>query len=143
MLTPAQIFRMATENGARATGFGDEIGSIEVGKRADLVVLDYRKMCGPFLSDATSPVEALIHRAKTEHVTETIIEGRVVYSRGKFTFVDRDAALARLAADLDRPERPDEAARAAFSRRVLPHIREFYRDWDLPKADPWYVLNGR
>jgi cytosine/adenosine deaminase-related metal-dependent hydrolase len=142
-LTPAQIFRMATEHGARAIGFGDEIGSIEVGKRADMVVLDYGRITAPFTADATSPVTALIHRAKTDHVTATMIEGRVVYSDGAFTFVDRDSALARLRADLDRPERPDEAERAAFSRRVLPHIRDFYRDWELPPANPWYVLNSR
>jgi cytosine/adenosine deaminase-related metal-dependent hydrolase len=143
VLTPAQIFRMATENGARAIGFGDQIGSIEVGKRADLVVLDYGRMTEPFTSDAVDPLTALIHRAKTGHVTATIIEGRVVYRDGEFTFINRDAALARLAADLDRPDRPEEIARAEFSKRVLPHIREFYRDWDLPRTDPWYVLNGR
>ena len=35
---------MATENGARSIGFGDEIGSIEPGKRADLVLLDYDRI---------------------------------------------------------------------------------------------------
>jgi hypothetical protein len=141
--TPAQIFRMATENGARAIGFGGEIGTIEIGKRADLVVLDYRKMTEPFTADAVSPVTALIHRAKTAHVTATIIEGRAVYRDGKFAFIDRDAAFAALAADLDRPDRPDEIARADLSRRVLPHIRDFYRDWELPRSEPWYRLNGR
>jgi 5-methylthioadenosine/S-adenosylhomocysteine deaminase len=76
-------------------------------------------------------------------VTATIIEGRVVYRDGAFAFIDRDAALAKLAADLDRPDRPDEIARADFSRRVLPHIRDFYRDWELPNVEPWYRLNGR
>jgi 5-methylthioadenosine/S-adenosylhomocysteine deaminase len=142
-LTPAQIFRMATENGARAIGFGEEIGSIEIGKRADLVVLDYKKMTAPFTSDAVSPVATLIHRAKAAHVTATIIDGRTVYRDGQFTYIDRDAALARLAADLDRPDRADEIARGEFSRRVLPHIREFYRDWELPRSEPWYRVNGR
>ena len=48
-LTAAQIFRMATENGARSIGFGDEIGSIEPGKRADLVLLDYNRIAAPYL----------------------------------------------------------------------------------------------
>lgn len=142
-LTPAQIFRMATENGANACGFGDEIGAIAVGKRADMVVLDYRAMTRPFTADAVTPVMALIHRAKTEHVRATLIEGRVVYRDGRFAFVDRGAVLERIAADLDRPDRPDEIARASLSRRILPHIHEFYRDWDLPSTEPWYRLNGR
>lgn len=142
-LTAAQIFRMATENGAKAIGFGAEIGTIAVGKRADMVVLDYDRITEPFTAGTISPVLALIHRAKTGHVTETMIEGRIVYRNGAFTFVDRDEALRRLGADLDRADRPDEAARAALSRRLLPHIHAFYRDWDLPRPDPWYVLNGR
>ncbi|MDB5537006.1 MAG: S-adenosylhomocysteine deaminase [Devosia sp.] len=142
-LTPAQIFRMATENGARSIGFGDEIGSLAVGKRADLVVLDYRKMTAPFTSTDTSPLQVLIHRAKSEHVTATMIDGRIVYREGKFTFVDRDETMARLAADLNRPARPDELARASLSRRLLPHLENFYRDWTLEPTEPWYKLNGR
>lgn len=140
---PAQIFRMATENGAKAIGFGDAIGRIEVGRRADLVVLDYRAMTRPFTDAAISPVEVLIHRAKTSHVRATMIEGEVVYRDGRFTFVDRDATLDRLTATLDRPLDPAEAARAALSAKLLPHIHDFYSDWRLPEARPWYILNGR
>jgi 5-methylthioadenosine/S-adenosylhomocysteine deaminase len=142
-LTAAQIFRMATENGARAVGFGNEIGTLEVGKRADMVVLDYEAMTGPFISDAAAPVEVLVHRAKTEHVQATVIDGRVVYRNGDFTYVDRAAAHAALAANLDRPDRDDEAAMSEISRRVLPYVHDFYRDWQLPAANPWYRLNGR
>jgi len=142
-LTAAQIFRMATEGGARATGFGDQIGSIEVGRRADMVVLDYRAMTRPYQSPALRPVEVLVHRAKTAHVRATMIEGRLVYLDGRSTFVDRDAVLARLEAELSAPETPDEARRRALSERLLPHLRDFYRDWELPRSEPWYRLNGR
>lgn len=142
-LTPAQIFRMATETGARSIGFGDEIGSIEVGKRADMVLLDYRRMTRPFTAETVSPLMALIHRGKAEHVLATMIEGRVVYRDGRFSFVDREATLGALARDLDRPDRPDELARAELSAQLLPHIKDFYRDWDLPEPLPWYRLNGR
>ncbi len=142
-LTPAQIFRMATENGARATGFGDEIGRLAVGKRADMVVLDYEAMAYPHLSPDTDPVSALIYRAKTQHVHATMIEGRVVYRDGQFTFVDRDATLKALHDDLARPPSEAERMRAELSRKLLPHLKEFYRDWPLPDGEPWYRLNGR
>jgi len=142
-LTAAQIFRMATENGARAIGFGDEIGSIEVGKRADLVVLDYERLSGPYLSPEISPVDALVYRAKSGDVTATMVEGRVVYANGRFAFVDREAALSRLRADIDRPDRPDEKVRADLSRKVFTYVRGFYEDWTLPETQPWYRLNGR
>lgn len=142
-LTPAQIFRMATEHGARATGFGDEIGTLEVGKRCDLVVLDYAKLATPYLNVGTDPVSALVYRAKAEHVWATMIEGRVVYRDGRFSFVDRDATLSAIAASLDRSAHPHEQRRSALSQRLLPHLKEFYRDWPLPAGEPWYRLNGR
>jgi N-acyl-D-aspartate/D-glutamate deacylase len=134
---------MATENGAKAIGFGDELGSITVGKRADMVVIDYKAITRPFTAESVTPLMALIHRCKTEHVRATMIDGRVVYKDGRFTYVDREAILDQLTADLNRPDRPGEIAAAEFSRRILPHIHEFYRDWTLPPSDPWYRLNGR
>lgn len=142
-LTPAQVFRMATENGAKAIGFGDEIGRIAVGRRADMVILDYGRISYPHLSSATDPVSALVYRAKSEHVLATMIEGRIVYRRGQFAYVDRDATLAALAADLGRPQTKSEIERAELSRRLLPHIKAFYHGWSLPDGQPWYRLNGR
>ena len=52
-------------------------------------------------------------------------------------------ALAALAADLARPETAAETHRAGLSRSLLPHLKEFYRDWPLPDGEPWYRLNGR
>lgn len=142
-LTPAQIFRMATENGARAVGFGEEIGRLEVGRRADMVVLDYDAMSYPYLSDDTDPVSALIYRGKTSHVRATMIEGRVVYQDGVFTFVDRDLTLGALRDELQRGLSPADQVRAELSRKLMPHLKEFYRDWPLPNGEPWYRLNGR
>ncbi len=136
----AQIFRMATEHGAKAVGFGAEIGTIEVGKRADMVLLDYERITSPFLDPAISVVEALIYRAKTEHVTAVMIDGHVVYQDGTFANVDRGRVLKDLAADLKRAPRSDEVARAELSRAVFPHVRDFYRDWKLSPTEPYYDL---
>jgi hypothetical protein len=100
-------------------------------------------MTRPYTADTVSPVSALIYRAKTEHVDLTMIEGRVVYQAGRFSFVDREAVLNRLSSDLDRADHPDEITCGNLGRRLLPHIHEFYRDWKLPRPEPWYVLNGR
>lgn len=142
-LTPAQIFRMATEHGARAIGFGDETGILAPGRRADLVVLDYAAIAGAWLDAATDPVAALVYRAKAEHVRATLVDGRVVYRDGVHTGVDRAATLARVRESLDRPPTAAESARADLSRRLMPYLAAFYRDWELPYGDPWYRLNGR
>lgn len=142
-LTPAQIFRMATEHGARAIGFGDVMGTIEPGKRADLVVLDYAAIAAPYLDAATEPVSAVIYRAKAAHVRATVIDGRVVYRDGRHTRVDRRAVMERIHESLDRPITAPEVARGDLSRRLIPHLKDFYRDWPMPTGTPWYRMNGR
>jgi 5-methylthioadenosine/S-adenosylhomocysteine deaminase len=142
-LSAAQIFRMATEHGAKSIGFGSEIGTLEVGKRADLVLLDYKRISAPFLDSAIPIVDALIYRAKSRHVRGVMIDGKLVYQDGKFANVDRDRTEQMLSADLNRPLRADEVERGEFSREVFPYVRDFYRNWELPVPKPFYHLNGR
>jgi 5-methylthioadenosine/S-adenosylhomocysteine deaminase len=142
-LSAAQIFRMATEHGATSIGFGAEIGTLEVGKRADLVLLDYKRISAPFLDSAIPIVDALIYRAKSEHVRSVMIDGKLVYQDGKFINVDRDHTEQMLSADLNRPLRADEMERDKFSREVFPYVRDFYKNWKLPVPKPFYHLNGR
>ncbi|HEY0120814.1 MAG TPA: amidohydrolase family protein [Rhizobium sp.] len=142
-LTAAQIFQMATEHGAQATGFGNEIGSIEIGKRADIVSLDYAKMTRPYIDPTMSVVDTLIYRGKTEHVSTVMIEGKVVYRAGNFTFVDRETTLDKLADQFALPRSDNETMRAEFSKAVFPYVHNYYRDWELPKSEPFYHMNGR
>jgi 5-methylthioadenosine/S-adenosylhomocysteine deaminase len=142
-LSAAQIFRMATEHGAKSIGFGSEIGTLEVGKRADLVLLDYKRISAPFLDSAIPIVDALIYRAKSGHVQGVMIDGKLVYQDRKFANVDRDRTEQMLSADLNRPLRADEVERGEFSREVFPYVRDFYRSWKLPVPKPFYHLNGR
>ena len=51
--------RMATEHGARTTGFGDRIGAIEAGRAADLVLLDWRDVAYPYLDGDVPVVDAI------------------------------------------------------------------------------------
>jgi hypothetical protein len=57
--------------------------------------------------------------------------------------VDRDATLSAIAESLRRPPHRWEAERSELSRRLLPHLKQYYRNWPLPQGEPWYRLNGR
>lgn len=74
-LPAARVLRMATIDGAHALGLEREIGSIEVGKRADLIVVDLN---GPHSSPAPDVVSALVYSAQASDVRTTIINGRLV-----------------------------------------------------------------
>jgi 5-methylthioadenosine/S-adenosylhomocysteine deaminase len=91
-LTAARALRMATTEGARAIG-QPEIGSIEVGKRADLITIETRQ---PHLAPLFDPVKALVYSARGGDVRDAVIDGRVVMRDRKVLTVDEDALLVEV-----------------------------------------------
>ena len=88
---PNDVLRMATIDGARAMGLGDEIGSIEPGKRADLVAFDFRR---PHLVPCVNPVGNLVHVAQGRDVEHVWVDGVQVVEGGRPTQADLDTILA-------------------------------------------------
>jgi cytosine/adenosine deaminase-related metal-dependent hydrolase len=127
--TAAQVLRMATEHGAATTPFAGRIGRLSPGMLADLVLLDWPRVTAPWQDPAIPLVDVLVRRAKSQAVETVMIGGRVVYDRGRFVQVDRDAILARLAQDLNRPDTLAEAGRRRLAADLLDPVRDFYRDW--------------
>ena len=76
---------MATLFGAQALGQGDELGSIEAGKKADLVLFDTQR---PEWQALFNPVSNLVYNADGRSVHTVIIDGRVVVDAYRQTFVD-------------------------------------------------------
>ncbi|CAN7771024.1 amidohydrolase family protein [Variovorax sp. LjRoot175] len=87
---PADVLRMATIEGARAMGLGDEIGSLEVGKRADMVAFDFRR---PHLVPCINPVGNLVHVAQGRDVEHVWVDGEQVVESGRPTQADLDTIL--------------------------------------------------
>ena len=90
-----QMVAMATLGGARALGLDDQIGTVEVGKRADLIAIDLH---GPAMQPLHDPHAQLIHGNAGASVTHTFIGGRCVYANGHWTTLDIEETLARAAA---------------------------------------------
>ena len=84
-LPAAQVLELATLGGARALGLDDEIGSIEVGKRADLVVLD---LSGLHAQPEADLVSRIVYSAQTTDVRHVIVDGRVVVKDGALKTAD-------------------------------------------------------
>jgi 5-methylthioadenosine/S-adenosylhomocysteine deaminase len=84
-LPAEQAVEMATLMGARALGMADAIGSIEVGKKADLVLFDTRRAEWRSLTD---PVNNLVYSADGRSVHTVIADGRIVVENHAVTFVD-------------------------------------------------------
>jgi len=80
-LPAARVLELATLGGARALGLDTEIGSIEPGKRADLVVLD---LTGPHVvPEDADVVSRLVYGARASDVRHVIVDGRIVVRDGE------------------------------------------------------------
>jgi 5-methylthioadenosine/S-adenosylhomocysteine deaminase len=89
---------MATIGGARVLGLQDAVGSLEVGKRADVIIVDARKARQTPMYD---PVSHLVYVTRGEDVETTIVHGRVLMENREVRSLDEEKVLAaaRKAAD--------------------------------------------
>ncbi len=70
-----QVLTLATRTGAEAIGLGEQIGSLEVGKKADLIIIDTHK---PHLTPLYDHVSHMVYAASGSDVSDVIIDGRLV-----------------------------------------------------------------
>jgi 5-methylthioadenosine/S-adenosylhomocysteine deaminase len=85
------VLEMATLGGARALGMEDRLGSLQAGKRADLIVVD---LSAPRLHPLYDAVSHLVYAAKGSDVRHVVIEGKVVLRDRRVTTLDEAAVLA-------------------------------------------------
>jgi 5-methylthioadenosine/S-adenosylhomocysteine deaminase len=85
------VLEMATLGGARALGMEDRIGSLEPGKRADLVVVGLDE---PRLHPLYDPVSHLVYVAKGADVRDVVVEGRVIMRDRRVLTLDEKAVIA-------------------------------------------------
>jgi len=97
--------QMATIEGAKALLWDQQMGSIEIGKKADLAIIDFKK---PHLCPLFNEVSHLVYSARAADVDTVLIDGRVVMENRRVTTVDvqkvletaektKESLLARLA----------------------------------------------
>ncbi|WP_431269947.1 amidohydrolase family protein [Dankookia sp. P2] len=140
----AQVLRMATIGGARTTPYRETLGTLEIGKGADLSLIDWDSLAYPYLDELTPTLDAVIQRAKASAVTTVMCDGEVIYKGGTFTRVDKDSALKQLHDDLSKALSDDEVERRKLSKALLPHARRFYTDYiDPSRHEPFYRPSSR
>lgn len=95
-ITAEEVLTMATINGAKALGLEQEIGSLEVGKKADFVVIDPSSLhCAPFdsqqvLEGGIDPVTVVVFSCSGADVDKVIVDGRVLVSDGRLVKCDEE-----------------------------------------------------
>ncbi len=91
VMSAETVLRMATIEGARALGMQDNIGSLEVGKQADIIVIDTHK---PHLTPMYHPCSQLVYSATGQDVRHSIINGQIVMEDRQLKTLDLETVLA-------------------------------------------------
>jgi 5-methylthioadenosine/S-adenosylhomocysteine deaminase len=92
-----QVLKMATNNGAFALGMGNEIGSIEVGKKADIILVNLRSTrFEPVLLGEMSNLESnLVYAAHGDNVDTVLIDGKIVMKNRKMLTIDEEDVIEK------------------------------------------------
>ena len=127
-ITPYQVLEMATKNGALNTGFGGAIGTLEAGKRADMILVDVNRLEEPFLCPEASIVDALVHRIKEVDVDTVLVDGEIVVKDNQSTKVDKRALFKEIKSALDYPLTPEQLEHRALVQLIYPYLKTFYSE---------------
>lgn len=92
-LLAEDVLGMATRGGAQAVGMEDRIGSIEAGKRADLVI---HTLDRPEMIPITDMIRNLMYSSRSKSVLTVIVDGKVVLEDGAFVELDEPRLLAQI-----------------------------------------------
>jgi len=134
---------MATRAGAEVTFFGNEVGTLEVGKRADIVLLDLSRISEPYMDPDTDIVDVIVYRGKGEDVDTVIVDGEVLLKGRELTRVNKAEIHTELKSSLSQPLKSHELNRAALSSALLPYVNQWFINWELEQVDPHYRYNSR
>jgi 5-methylthioadenosine/S-adenosylhomocysteine deaminase len=90
VLNAEEVFKMATINGAKSLGLEDQIGSIEVGKKADITLIDARS---PQLTPFRNPISHIVYSANGGNVDTVICNGEILMKNRKLLTLDENMIL--------------------------------------------------
>ena len=89
-LSPRRALELATIEGARALGLDHLVGSLTVGKRADLMMVRTDTLN---MAPVRDPAVAIVHSAQPSNVDTVMVDGRILKRHGRLTTVDTAAVV--------------------------------------------------
>jgi 5-methylthioadenosine/S-adenosylhomocysteine deaminase len=142
-----QVLRAAAENGARAVGMEDKLGSLEPGRYADLLIVRKdRIFFPPGRYDREPFLNVVLDRAESQDIDIVMAHGQVLMEGGRVTVVDEAQVRERFAqAVTERVYRASaEVGRwAELGELVEPYLAAVYRPWYETQVEPAYLYNPR
>ena len=132
-ITSGEVLAMATKNGARSMMRSDEIGSLEAGKKADLLILDMNTTAFVPLNDLKNH---LVYCENGSSVETVYIRGRKVLDDFRLISVDEKAIIEEMKGLMDEFKERYRNTEAA-NRRLEPYVEQIYRRCVSQRDEVW------
>ena len=138
----AQILSMATAGGAHVALQGDETGTLEPGKRADMILVRVPTLDDSMWSDPKCVLDLLMTRTTRRDVVAVIVQGDLLFRDGEFTNLERERVLDELRRSLCNKVR-EKSPLSGLTNILSQYIEAFYENWDGSDVEPIYTPNSR
>jgi len=132
-LSPSDVLGMATTSGASVLGLANDSGCLEVGRLADLVLVDCKGFLDPWFSPEADIRELLLSTASAADVHTVIVGGREVFRDGHVVFIDEEELVSELSSCLHNMGRGESVA--IPWEDLAPYVSKFYSDWGSTSSD--------
>ncbi len=127
-LSPYEVLRMATVAGARAALLEGEVGRLLPGYRADVTILNLRRLRAPYLDPGADEVGLALTLAQASDVDTVMVDGDVLVRSGAFTRLDFDALASAVAASA-RTAEPLRQEVASMLPALRAYLDTVYEGW--------------
>lgn len=142
--TACDVLTIATKNGSKPAGFQSEVGVLEKGKRADMILVDLNPILhNPWSLPECSIANLIVHRALGRNVNTSVIDGKVVMKNRKILTIDVDALYNQVCEQASRGASEDTAKYRELLYDVKPYYQKWYNGWmkDM-ELYPYYKMNS-
>ena len=114
-------------------------GSLERGKRADLVLLNAKNFSRPYVAPQQNPIDTLITRGKSSAVDTVIVDGEILYQGKKHLRLQPNQIVESLQKSVIPPA-PVKADN--LGDELLPYVVRYYQPWDKDELLPFHQVNS-
>lgn len=136
---------IATVNGAQVCGFGNTLGTLLPGMKADAVLVDLDNVCNdPWLDDRADIIEAFLQRGIGRDVSSVIVGGKVVVQERQFQQLDVEALFREVRDYCEKGLTEAQRNRISQLQRLKPYVHAWYEGWHKEMfTEPYYCFNSR
>jgi 5-methylthioadenosine/S-adenosylhomocysteine deaminase len=118
---------------------GELAGTLEPGKRADMILLDNKTLIGPYLSLDQNPIHVLLYRGRASAVDTVMVDGEILYQEKRHRRLNSQNLLKQLKTSITPA---DADCGESLEGDLLPYAIRYYESWDDEALVPHHIVNS-